>query len=54
VSAAFDLLIDHIWREIRRRVHVTSLESVEIVPAQLGTWAGAIGAAIWGAEEVSQ
>jgi glucokinase len=54
VSAAFDLLIDPIWSEVRRRVHVTSLESVEIVPAQLGTWAGAIGAAIWGAGEVSQ
>ena len=33
-----------------RRVHTTSLAEVEVVTAQLGTWAGAIGAAIHGAE----
>jgi glucokinase len=32
------------------RVGITSLDLVEIVPAELGTWAGAIGAAIHGAE----
>ena len=32
-------------------MHTTSLEGVEIVPAELGTWAGAIGAAIHGAEQ---
>ena len=32
------------------RVHTTSLAEVEVVTAQLGTWAGAIGAAIHGAE----
>ncbi len=33
-----------------RRVKTTSLDAVEIVTAELGTWAGAIGAAIHGAE----
>jgi glucokinase len=50
VAGALDLLLPAIWDELRRRVHVTSLEKVQIVPAQLGTWAGAIGAAIHGAE----
>jgi hypothetical protein len=31
-------------------VHVTSLDKVTIALAELGTWAGAIGAAIHGAE----
>jgi len=50
IAAAFDLLLPPILAELRRRVHVTSLDPVEIVPAQLGVWAGAIGAAIHGAE----
>ena len=50
VAAAFDLLLPPIQAELRRRVHVTSLDPIEIVPAQLGVWAGAIGAAIHGAE----
>jgi glucokinase len=54
ISAAFDVLVEPIWAEVRRRVHTTSLESVEIVPAELGTWAGAIGAAIHGAEEAGR
>ena len=29
---------------------MTSLDEVEVVTAELGTWAGAIGAAIHGAE----
>jgi hypothetical protein len=35
---------------VRRRVLTTSLTEVEIVTAELGTWAGAIGAAVHGAE----
>jgi hypothetical protein len=31
-------------------VHVTDLDAVAIVTAELGTWAGAIGAAVHGAE----
>jgi glucokinase len=50
ISAATDLLLDGIRTELRRRVFTTSLDEVEIVPAQLETWAGAIGAAVHGAE----
>ena len=44
------VLIGPIEHELRSRVHVTSLDDVEIVPAQLGVWAGSIGAAVHGAE----
>ena len=50
-APALDLLIEPIRAELRRRVHVTSLDGVEIVAAELGTWAGAIGAAVHGAEQ---
>ena len=50
VAAALDLLLEPIWAELRRRVRVTSLDQVEIVTAELGTWAGAVGAAVHGAE----
>lgn len=50
IGAATDLLRGPIEAELRRRVTVTSLDLVEIVPAELGTWAGSIGAAIHGAE----
>jgi glucokinase len=50
VAAAADVLLGPIRDELRRRVHTTSLDSVEVVTAELGTWAGAIGAAIHGAE----
>jgi glucokinase len=54
VATGLDLLLPHIWEELRRRVHVTSLDSVQIVAAELGTWAGAIGAAVHGAEAAGQ
>ena len=54
IGAATDLLREPIEAELRRRVTVTSLELVEIVAAELGTWAGAIGAAIHGAETASE
>lgn len=50
VAAAGDLLLGPIHAELRRRVHVTDLGRVEIVTAELGTWAGSIGAAIHGAD----
>jgi glucokinase len=50
ISASLDLFVDTIWEELRRRVHLTPLDQVEIVPAELGVWAGAIGAALHGAE----
>jgi len=46
LAAALDLLYEPIEREVRRRVRTTSVDAVEIVAAQLGTWAGAIGASI--------
>jgi glucokinase len=46
VAGAGDLLIEPIRAEVRRRVHVTDLDAVEIVTAELGTWAGAIGAGV--------
>lgn len=50
IAAAGDLLLDEARAEIRRRVRTTAIEEVEIVTAELGTWAGSIGAAIHGAE----
>ncbi|MGZ8438564.1 MAG: ROK family protein [Candidatus Limnocylindrales bacterium] len=50
IAAAADLLMGPLRDELRRRVQTTSLDAVEIVTAHLGTWAGAIGAAIHGAE----
>jgi glucokinase len=54
VAAAADLLLGPIRDEIRRRVRTTALDLVEIVAAELGTWAGSIGAAIHGAEAVAR
>jgi glucokinase len=51
VSQAGDLLFPAIRDEIRRRVKTTAIDEVELVPAELGTWAGAIGAAVHGAEQ---
>ena len=50
VAAAGDMLLDSIRAEIARRVTTTSLAEVRIELAELGTWAGAIGAAVHGAE----
>lgn len=52
VSAAGELLLGPIRAEIRRRVRVTDLDRISIVVAELGTWAGAIGAAVHGAEQL--
>ena len=54
VAAAADLLMGPIQEELRRRVHTTSLDAVTIVAAELGTWAGAIGASIHGAEQADR
>ena len=50
IAAAGDLLLDPIRAELRRRVRTTSLDEVSIATAELGVLAGAIGAAIHGAE----
>jgi glucokinase len=53
IAAAGDLLFGPIWAEVRRRIHITSLEPVTLVAAELGTWAGSIGAAVHGAERAA-
>ena len=50
IAAAFDLLRGTVEAELRERVRTTDLDRVRLVTAELGTWAGAIGAAIHGAE----
>jgi len=50
VAAAGELLFAPIRAELALRVRTTSLDAVAIVPAELGTRAGAIGAAVHGAE----
>ena len=50
IAASADLFLGAIREEIRRRVQTTSVTEVAIVTAELGTWAGAIGAAVHGAE----
>ena len=47
VSQAGDLLLDPIRRTVAERVNVTSMESVQIVRAELGPNAGLIGTAVW-------
>jgi glucokinase len=54
VAAAGELLLGPIRDEMRRRVRTTALDEVEVVTAELGIWAGAIGAAIHGAEAAGQ
>ena len=54
IAAAGDLLLGPIRDELRRRVRTTSLDEVKIVTAELGTWAGAIGAAVHGAEAAAR
>ena len=53
VAAAGELLFAPIRAEIARRVRTTSIEDVVLVRAELGTWAGAIGAAVHGAERAA-
>jgi glucokinase len=52
VAAAAELFLGTVWEELRRRVHTTSLDQLTIVTAELGPWAGAMGAAVHGAEAI--
>jgi len=54
LAVAADLMLPAIHAELRRRVHTTSLDAVTVVTAELGIWAGAIGAAIHGEHEARQ
>jgi glucokinase len=53
VAAAGELLFAPIRAEIARRVRTTSIDEVALVRAELGTWAGAIGAAVHAAERAA-
>lgn len=53
VAAAGELLLASIREEIARRVHVTAFAHIELRPAELGTFAGAIGAGVHGAERAA-
>lgn len=48
-ASAGDLIIGPILAEMRERVFTTPVERIDVVEAELGTWAGAIGAAVHGA-----
>jgi glucokinase len=54
VAAAGELLLDPIRAEMRRRLHITDVDRIQLVTAQLGSWAGAIGAALYGAAPIIQ
>ena len=51
VAAAGDLLFEPMRAELKQRVFITDLGRVDVVAAELGVWAGAIGAALHGAGE---
>jgi len=53
VAAANDLLFEAMREELHRRVFITDISAIDIVGAELGIWAGAIGAALWAAEAPS-
>ena len=50
VAAVGEPLLGPVRDEIRRRVRVTDLTGVDVVQAELGPWAGAVGAGLHGAE----
>ena len=52
VAASADLLLPPVEAELRERVRTTALDAVRLVTAELGPWAGAIGAGLHGAEAV--
>jgi glucokinase len=52
-AAAGELLFAPLRDEVRRRVRVTNLDHLTVVAAELGIWAGAVGAAIYGAKPES-
>jgi glucokinase len=49
VAAAGEMLLEPLRAELRRRIFITDLDKVDVVCAELGIWAGAIGAALHGA-----
>ncbi len=49
IAAAGEVLLGPMRQELRRRATVAPVEEIDLVPAELGPFAGAIGAAIFGA-----
>jgi glucokinase len=49
VAQAGDLLLEPIQASLAERARVAPLEEIDVVPAELGPFAGAIGAALWSA-----
>ena len=47
VAACGELIFKPIRAEVARRVFVTDVKRIDIVAGELGTWAGAIGAALY-------
>jgi glucokinase len=50
VADAGELLLEPLRAELRRRACVAPVDRIAVVPAELGPSAGAVGAALWGAE----
>jgi glucokinase len=50
VASAGDTLLDPIRAEVRRRACAAPVDRIDVVPAELGPFAGAVGAALWGAD----
>jgi glucokinase len=50
VADAGDVLLEPLRAELRRRACVAPVGDIAVVPAELGPHAGAVGAALWGAE----
>ncbi len=53
IAGAGELLLAPALAEIRRRVHVTAVSELRLVPAELGLWSGSVGAALAGAESTA-
>jgi glucokinase len=50
VAEAGDLLMEPLRAVVAERACVAPVERIEIVPAELGPVAGAVGAALWAAQ----
>jgi glucokinase len=50
VADAGELLLEPLRAELRRRARVAPVGEIAVVRAELGPVAGAVGAALWGAE----
>jgi glucokinase len=54
VAQAGELLLSHVRRTVRERVHVVPIETIEFKTAALGDEAGLIGAALWARRRQAQ